>query len=220
MNARSAHQDDLHQRLDDAFAQSGLLQEILLLRLTGAVLDRFAASESEWQAAQELDYRRWRQALRPLLDNLQFMIRSADAYAPDSSGLESDIARLDAQLRDIEQRLSELGARKTALQTELDARNLDAARLRDEVEWLERLQSLVPFRDALAQRLDIQRLRVRADADLLREQDRRRERGETLVDEIDTRLDALDALLRENLTLSEQEWEAVRHAADASQSRG
>lgn len=219
MNARSPHQDDLHHKLDEALGQSGLLQEILLLRLTSAVLDCFATSESEWQGAKEFDYRRWRQALRPLLDNLQFMIRSADAYAPDSSGLERDIAGLDAQLRDIEQRLHELGARKTALQTELDAQNADLARLHDEVEWLERLRSLAPFRDALAQRLDIQRLRVRADAELLREQDRRREHGEALVSEIDTHLEALEALLRENLTLSEQEWDAVQHAADASATR-
>ncbi|MBK1646701.1 hypothetical protein CKO25_19070 [Thiocapsa imhoffii] len=219
MNARPAHLDNLHQKLDAALGQSGLLQEILLLRLTNEVINRFATSESEWQTARELDYRHWRQELRPLLDNLQFMISSADAYAPDSSALESDISRLGAQLRDIEQRLSELSARKSALQTELDARNADSSHLRDEVEWLERLKSLVPFRDALARRLDIQHLRARTNAELLHEQDRQRERGEALVHEIDTRLDAFDALLRENLTLSKQEWEAVRHAVDASVSR-
>jgi len=220
MTAQANHQDELHQKLDAALGQRGILQEILLLRLTNAALNRFATSESEWQAAKELDYRRWRQELKPLLDNLQFMIRSADAYAPDSSGLETDINRLGAQLHDIEQRLGELQVRKTALQTELDAQNADLARLRDEVEWLERLKRLAPFRDALAQRLDIQRLRLRADAELLREQDRQREHGEMLSNEIDARLDELDALLRDNLSLNEQEWESLRHALETSQSRG
>lgn len=214
MNARAASQDDLYQRLEEALGQRGLLQEILLLRLTNAVLNRFATSESEWQSAPALDYRRWRQELRPLLDNLQFMIRSADAYAPDSSGLENEISRLAAQLGDIEQRLLELNQRKTALQAELDTQNTDLAQLRDEVEWLERLKALVPFRAQLAQQLDLQRLQAQANTELLREQDRQRERGDTLIEEIATRLDALDALLRENLTLNAQEWEAVQRAVD------
>lgn len=220
MNSRSAPQDDLHHKLDAALGQQGLLQEILLLRLINAVMARFATSATQWQAAQSLEYKHWRQEIKPLLDNLQFMIHSADAYAPDSSGLESDIDRLGEQFRDIEQRLHELSARKTALLDQLQQREADWPRLRDEVELLARLQSLTAFRAELTQRLDIQRLRALANADLLREQDRQRERGDRLVNEIETRLTELDALLRGNLTLTEQEWDAVRRAVDASQSRG
>ena len=210
---------DLHHKLDAALGQQGLLQEILLLRLLNAITARFATGAAQWQAAQSLEYKHWRQEITLLLDTLQFMIHSADAYAPDSSGLERDIAQLGEQLGAIEQRLRDLNARKTALQDQLDQQDADRAALHEEIEWLERLQQLAPFRAALAQHLDIQRLRASANAELLREQDRQRQRGDALINSIDSQLSELDALLRENLILTEQEWEVVRRAVDASATR-
>lgn len=219
MNNSATSTKDLHDKLDAALGQQGLLQEILLLRLLNAITAQFATSAAQWQAAPSLEYKHWRQEIKPLLATLQFMIHSADAYAPHSSGLERDIVQLNEQLGAIEQRLQELNARKSALQDQLAQQNAERAALDEEVAWLERLQQLAPFRAALAQHLDIQRLRARANAELLREQDRQRERGEALVTAIDSQLDKLDALLRDNLTLTEQEWEAVRRAVDATATR-
>lgn len=216
MNDSATSTNDLHDKLDAALGQQGLLQEILLLRLLNAITAQFATSAAQWQAAQSLEYKHWRQEIKTLLDTLQFMIHSADAYAPNSSGLERDIVALGEQLGVIEQRLNELSARKTALQDQLTQQDADRAALHEEVAWLERLQQLAPFRAALAQHLDIQQLRARANAELLREQERQRERGEALVNTINSQLEELDALLRDNLTLTEQEWEAVRRAVDAT----
>jgi chromosome segregation ATPase len=206
---------DLCQHLEAALTQRGVTQEILLLRLLNEVIDQSVTTATDWRSASALEYRRWREQAKKILDSLGFMIASADSYAQEATGLAGEATRLAQQLSAIEQGLEMLDARKVALTAELNQGQLDVAALQREVELLQTLKALAPFRAAIAERIDEQRLRALANCDLAREHAHQRERIERLAGQIDGQLAAMDALLRQDLMITEQDWVALRKALTA-----
>lgn len=212
---------ELCGKLDAALTQKGLTQEILLLRLTNGLIAQFATNEADWRNAPSLEYEYWRREINELVKSLAFMIASADAYGTQRSGLASEIERLSTDIGEIEQKLGDLRERRAILEDilaslrgSLDCAETDEIELRREIELLQRLQELVPFRAALRERIGVQRLHALANTELAREQGVERERVEKGLAEVERGLGELDELLSNNLKLSEGEWEAVRQSLD------
>ncbi len=213
----NAVKDGLAQRLrtqlEDAIAQQGVTRELLLLRTLNMVIAQVASSEADWSRAQSLEYRRWREAMGQLLDELTFMIATADAYAPENTGLAAQVTRLQAQLREMNERIAALQGQADALAADLEQARLPLADLAREVELLQTLQTLAPWREALMAQLSEQRLRALADRNLGQGFARHRQRIEQLYAEVDTCLNDIEVALRDDIELSEQEWQIVREAA-------
>jgi chromosome segregation ATPase len=187
------------------------------LRLANGLIARFATKEADWRHAPSLEYEHWRREINELVKSLAFMIASADAYGTQRSGLAPQIEQLSSDIGEIEQKLGALRERKasleenlTSLRENLGCAEADGVELRREVDLLQRLQELVPFRAALRERIGVQRLHALANAELAREQGVEHERIEKVLAEVELGLGALDEFLRSNLGLNEGEWEAVR----------
>ena len=213
--------DQLCGKLDAALTQRGLTQEILLLRLANGLIARFATDEADWRKASSLEYEYWRREINELVKSLAFMIASADAYGTQRSGLASEIERLSTDIGKIEQKLGELRERRASLEEslaslrdDLGCAETDEVELRREIELLQRLQELVPFRAALRERIGVQRLHALANTELAREQGVQSERVEKVSAEVERGLAELDELLSNNLELSEGEWKALRQSLE------
>lgn len=204
---------NLCQQIDEALNQRGVVQEIILLRALNKAIAHFATTEADWRAAQPLEYRSWREQIRKALDALTFMIASADSYAQEPTQLAGAVARATSQLREIEQRLHALTSQQTTLLADLNRTQAEATTLQREVELLEALKALIPFREAVKGQIGEQRLRALADSDLGCHQTRHRERIESLAREVADRIGEIEDLLKQDLTLTEQEWAALRQAA-------
>ena len=84
----------LRERFEKAFTERGVIQEILLLRFINRALEHFATSESDWRAAKSPECRAWRGEISTLLQALDFMVSSAEAYAQEAIDLSGEVKRL------------------------------------------------------------------------------------------------------------------------------
>ena len=214
MNAPTdALRQDLRQHLDEALSQRGVVQEIILLHALNKAIGSFAATDSDWRAASALEYRRWRKQIKETLDALAFMIDSADHYAQEPTQLAGDIAQATQQLSAVELRLQTLQTEKAALLIELNRTEAEAATLQHEVDLLAALKALAPFREAIKNRIDEQRLQAFADSELCRHQTHHRQHLESLTRQVTEQIHEIEASLKDSMTLTEQEWASLHQAA-------
>jgi len=210
---QDALRQNLRQHIDEALNQRGVVQEIILLRALNKAIDSFATTEADWRAASPLEYRRWREQLKETLDALAFMVDSADHYAQEPTELASDVAQATQQLRAVELRLQTLQTEKAALLSELNRTEAEAATLQHEVDLLAALKALAPFREAIKNRIDEQRLQAFADSELCRHQTHHRQHLESLTRQVTEQIHEIEASLKDSMTLTEQEWASLHQAA-------
>jgi hypothetical protein len=119
------------------------------------------------------------------------------------------------QLTGIDHQLQTLDERKVALTADLNRGQLEATALQHEVDLLQALKVLAPFRATVAERIDEQRLRALANSGLVHEHMHQRERIERIAGQVNAQLAEMEALLRQDLTITEQDWATLRKAATA-----
>jgi len=204
---------DLHRRLDEALNQQGVIQEVILLRVLNKAIGHFATTEADWRNASPLEYRHWREQVKEVLDGLSFMIDSADRYAKEPTELATTMAQASRQLQTAEQNLHILQTQQTALLADLGQTESAVASLSRDVELLTALKTLAPFLEAFKGRIDAQRLQAFADSELCHHQTRYRQQLESLARQNDEGMQKMEALLRESMILTEEEWASLRQAA-------
>ncbi len=203
-------------KLDAALTQRGVLQELLLLRLLNSVIAQFAATATDWRMTSALEARQWREQLGELLNQLRFMVASADCYAAEPTQLAAEVAQLGTQLATSERQLADLRADHAALLTALGRTQVEVVAVQREVDALETLKNLLPLHVELTTRLGTQRMQALADGMLAQETTRQREHAQQLALEIDTRLLDLETLLNQNFHLEERDWQALCAAVTAT----
>ena len=208
--------DEVTQQLQNAMATRGVVREMVLLRTLNSVFERYATTENDWQSASPFEYRQWREEIEKLLDWLEFILATADSYAQEPSQISTTCQQLQSQLQQSEQRLSHLTGEKAKLESLYAQTQLTAQQLANEVELLQTLAELLPWREKLQTELGEAKYRALSDARLAENTQQKKGQLQQLSQDIQQKLAEQERLLTENLVLQEQEWAALRRSVKQS----
>ncbi len=208
--------NEVRQQLQNAMDSHGVVREIVLLRTLNSVFERYATSENDWHSVSPFEYRQWREEIKKLLDWLEFILATADSYAQEPTQLSTTCQQLQTQLQQCEQHLSELTRQKTKLESLYAQTQLTAQQLANEVELLQTLAELLPWREKLQTELGEAKYRALSDARLAENTQQKKRQLQQLSEDIQQKLTEQERLLAENLVLQEQEWLALRSSVKQS----
>ena len=204
--------DQVSKKLQNAMALSGVVREIVLLRTLNEVFENYATTEHDWQSVIPTEYRQWREETKKLLNWLEYILATTDSYAQEPTQLTSICQQLQIQQQQSEQRLNSLIAQKETLEMLYAQTQLTAQQLADEVELLQTLADLLPWREKLQTELGEAKYRALSDARLADNAIHKQQQLQQLSQDIQLKLAEQERLLTENLILQEQEWEALRRS--------
>lgn len=201
--------DALHRELDSAEQVSGVTRELVLLRAFNRGFERFATLEGDWQRAGALDYTHWRKEVARLLEWLEFQLESADCYASEPTGLAARVGALRQGVEATTARIESLREQAEQLAEGLESLTKDRVRCEREVETLQTLAELLPWREAVLQALGEEHLRALADEGLAAAAVPVRAEVERGLREAREQLEAAERQLAEGLSLREQDWKRL-----------
>lgn len=204
--------DEVSTKLQNAMALSGVVREMVLLRTLNEVLARYVTTEHDWQSVNPTEYRLWREETKKLLDWLEYILATADNYAQEQTQLTLICQQLQMQQQQSELRLNSLNEQKEKLEMLYAQTQLTAQQLADEVELLQTLADLLPWREKLQTELGEAKYRALSDARLAKNAKHKQQQLQQLSLDIQLKLAEQERLLTENLILQEQEWEALRRS--------
>ncbi len=206
---------EISQKFQNAMELSGIVREVVLLRTLNSVFERYVTTEDDWKSAGSFEYRQWREEIKKLLDWLEFILVTADSYAQEPTQLSITCQKLQTQLQQSEQRLVHLTEQKAKLESLYAQTQLTAEQLAREVELLQTLADLLPWREKLQAEFGEAQYRALSNSRLVENTKHKQQQLRQLTEEIQKKSADLEQLLKENLVLLDQEWAALRLAVVA-----
>jgi len=199
----------IYQQLKNAMLSDGVVRELVLLRTLNSVFEQYSTDENDWQHSSPTEYAKWHEEIKQLLESLEFIIESADSYAPEPTQLSASCQQLQSQQQQAEQRLQNLKQQKSKLEPLLTQTQLTEQQIQQEVILLQTFSELLPLREQLVTEIGETKLRSLSNDRLITQATEKKQGLEQLSLEIQQKLKEQESLLSEDLILQEAEWESL-----------
>ncbi|MFP4309861.1 MAG: hypothetical protein ACLFPR_09465 [Desulfococcaceae bacterium] len=193
-----------------AESASGIQREILLLKVANELFDYQAVSEAEWRNISRRDSGAWRRQMRRLVNSLEYLTASAEAYSDEISGLSEEANKIQTHLQNLQDKREALEDEILQLRRALEETDKERDELERELSILKELKEFIPIREKLEAAFGDQAMHFKANEGVLRGIRMENEQLSERRDQIETLLSEQDRLLKESILENERGWREIR----------
>jgi len=128
----------------------------------------------------------------------------------DKESLENEQTSLSSELLKLKDGLEDLKGQNATLRNDLDVLNSDCQAIENEVNLLQALKELIPFRKAIREAFNENLIHSLANSDIVQNLNTNKQQLTALGSQVKNALEEQDRLLKDDISLVEKQWEILR----------